>query len=406
MNLLHLFGLVLKYKLPFIDKNACSKEIKQMFSNGGSVWQKFAQTLSLNGELIGEELATDLKTLCYQCPEHDHDYSARIIRDAFGDNYDTKRMEIVGSGTISQVYKTRIRQSGRMVAIKVMHPNVKKEISDACNYYKEVKTSLLFPGRFVTICDLFFQDLKKQLEMNREFKNGKRYKQMMQPNPDGNYIVVVPEMIDVSKKCLVMSYEESILAANVVALHLDKHIMMKMCEVIFFTIFSNIISGFVHLDLHAGNFGIQNHESRENMKIVIYDFGQMANVSNVKKDIRIKIATSELLKNKYDLITSFLGNKIATDFLKTIDADMYFDDAILKMAHYIMMNNVKIDDGINDIMVSMAKTKYTADLACILTEMDGMEEYTFQNTIRLGYAKYIQEYHPYDEFKELALQFE
>jgi predicted unusual protein kinase regulating ubiquinone biosynthesis (AarF/ABC1/UbiB family) len=169
MNLLHLFGLLIKYKLPFINRNDCSKEIKQMFSDGGSVWQKFAQTLSLNGELIGEELAADLKTMCYQCPEHNHAYSARIIKDAFGDKYDTKHMEIIGSGTISQVYKTRIVDTGKFVAIKVMHPNVKKEISEACNYYKEVKTSAIFPTRFATLCDLFFQDLKQQLEMSREF---------------------------------------------------------------------------------------------------------------------------------------------------------------------------------------------------------------------------------------------
>ena len=174
MNLLHVFGCIIKYNLPFVDKNACSREIKQLFSGGGSVWQKFAQTLSLNGELIGEELASELKTMCYNCPEHDHVYSARIIKDAFGDKYDTKHMETIGSGTISQVYKTCIIQTGERVAIKVMHPNVKKEISEACNYYKTVKTSVLFPSRFITLCDLFFQDLKEQLEMNREFKNGKR----------------------------------------------------------------------------------------------------------------------------------------------------------------------------------------------------------------------------------------
>jgi len=394
---------MIKYKMPFVDKHACSKEIKQIFCDGGSVWQKFAQTLSLASELIGEELADDLKTMCYQCPEHDHVYSVRIIKDAFGDKYDTKCMEIVGSGTISQVYKTTAKETGQLVAIKVMHPNVKKEISEACNCYKEAKLSILFPNVFVTICDMFFQNIKEQLEMNREFKNGKRYKKMMQPNLYGNYIAVIPEMIEVSKKCIIMSYEESTLAANVLSSDIDKHLIMKMCISINCIIAANIISGFVHLDLHAGNYGIQNPKSLTDMRIVIYDFGQMADVTNVNKQVRFKLAISAMIKNKNDYVSSALGALEAKIFLKTIDPNACFEDVIRKLIRHIIHNKNKIDVGISQILTTQGKAKYKSVLIKEVMKRDMMEQYNFDVIMQSGLTQYLKTHYPYDELNELHL---
>lgn len=46
--------------------------------------------------------------------------------------------------------------------------------------------------------------------------------------------------------------------------------------------------GFIHGDMHYGNFGIQNMNSYEDMKIVIYDFGLMVDVRNVLQENEIK----------------------------------------------------------------------------------------------------------------------
>ena len=104
MELLRLFSLLVKYNFPFTNKDQCLSDIQEWFMQSGSVWQKFAQLLSQCEDIIGKELADALCKLCFDCPVHDDIYSARIIRDAFGEKYDTKTMAIIGSGTISQVY--------------------------------------------------------------------------------------------------------------------------------------------------------------------------------------------------------------------------------------------------------------------------------------------------------------
>ena len=80
MNLLYVFSAIVKYNLPFTNKEACISEIKQHFINGGGVWQKFAQTLSGQGEIIGHDLAKELESMCFDCPAHSDIYSARIIQ--------------------------------------------------------------------------------------------------------------------------------------------------------------------------------------------------------------------------------------------------------------------------------------------------------------------------------------
>jgi predicted unusual protein kinase regulating ubiquinone biosynthesis (AarF/ABC1/UbiB family) len=273
MDLLKLFTLLLKYNMPFVNRESCIEELNNIFSTNGAVWQKFAQFISQFGDIIGEDLAKSLGQLCFECPEHDYAYSARIIKDAFGDAYETKNMKMTGSGTISQVYITTERANGRIVAIKVMHPNVKKEIKEACDAYNNAKTSMFFPKRFSTICAIFFDGLKDQLDMKREFKHGKKMREWLQPPGRTNNKFIVPEMLNISKKCLVMSYEESLLAAKIDADEFEyKEVLNTSSSMIANIIMAMILNGHVHCDLHIGNWGIRNYESLDTFQIVLYDF--------------------------------------------------------------------------------------------------------------------------------------
>lgn len=46
--------------------------------------------------------------MLFTCPIHDHEYSKQIIKESFGNKYDTNKIHkdsLIGSGTIAQVYK-------------------------------------------------------------------------------------------------------------------------------------------------------------------------------------------------------------------------------------------------------------------------------------------------------------
>jgi hypothetical protein len=50
------------------DKTSSIQHIKRMLDESGAVWQKFAQMLSSNEELIGNELAVALQSMLTKCP--------------------------------------------------------------------------------------------------------------------------------------------------------------------------------------------------------------------------------------------------------------------------------------------------------------------------------------------------
>ena len=88
-------------------------------------------------------------------------------------------------------------------------------------------------------------------------------------------------MKDFSDRCIVMSYETSEPILLEKRHNFDKLVLYKACLALTFFQLVCVQHGFIHGDMHYGNFGIQNSYSYENMKIVIYDFGLMVDVRRI-----------------------------------------------------------------------------------------------------------------------------
>lgn len=391
MELLTLFSLLVKYNAPFINKEQCVSDIQQWFMRSGSVWQKFAQVLSQCEDIVGKDLADALSKICFECPAHDHNYSARIIRDAFGEKYETKKMTIVGSGTISQVYKVYDKSSDKFVAIKVMHPNVKREIKEACDAYNKIKHSQLMPYSLTILGKLFCARLKEQLLMNKEFKNGKLFKKSLQPTNNRNCLFVIPEMIEYSKKCLVTSYEESNLLAN----HdFEPIILYKICDSIRFLNAKMTVCGFMHSDLHKGNIGFRKHDC----KIILYDYGDCADITQIDRRIRIQIAKFFLYKDA-DKIALHTVIKESYDVLAPI-LNKSFSHNMRVLTSTVFTSDVAVSNDVLKLFMSWSKTKSIGEAMIELRNkynLDYRESSLTENRIK----QYIDEYLPYQEFDSL-----
>jgi len=397
MELLTLFSLLVKYNLPFINKEHCVSDIQQWFRDGGSVWQKFAQVLSQYEEVVGKELADALGKMCFDCPAHDDVYSARIIKDAFGSKYDTKTMKMIGSGTISQVYKVYDKTRDKFVAIKVMHPNVKREIRDACDAYNRIKQTHLLPRRLIFACTLFFSGLREQLLMNKEFKNGKMMKQLLQPIKTADYLFIVPEMIEYSKKCLVMDYEESRLFAKLDVTEnlseLQQRILYKAFNATKHILITMAYNGFIHADLHCGNIGIQNPESYENMKLVIYDFGQCVNLT--KFTSRTAHVDAFIYQRSLALMKCIFNEEYHHAIMPYLTNEFY--DNIKYMISYVSHNDTIVDHSSIDFLIALGKNKKTGYAFILLCDV-----YKYESDMPFlmdhGIQKYLDKYLPYPDF--------
>lgn len=400
MNLLYLFSSLVKYNLPFTNKSACISEIKQHFIDGGGVWQKFAQTLSGQGNIIGEELAKELQTMCFDCPAHDDVYSARIIRDAFGDKYNIKQMKMIGSGTISQVYKVHVAgTTDEYVAIKVMHPNIKKEIRKAVDMYKMCRDSHLFPKQLRVVTQMFFDGLIEQLNMNREVKNGRLFKQLLQQQDNkgcGEYKFIIPDMIACSKKCLVMSYVESKLCVDLS--EYDDDALFHIGECVGFLVYTSVVTGIVHMDLHMGNIGVCGN------KLVIYDFGQVKDIRKIDKSTREQIVINRINQNMTNFIRCFpMDKKVSQKVISHACEGKTSYQQVERCTKMLFLNNIELPENYRAILTSWFKPINFAHIHKKLVKK--YPQYSNDYLYRNGIRHHIQTVFPYDEFKELALLF-
>ena len=283
MNLPKLLSLIAGYKLIPFDtvRKRTMAEINSMLDEAGSVWQKFAQSLSLMEFMLGRDICKELEGLYCDCTPHSHEYSKTAIAADFGDKYDIDSMQYVASGSVAQTYRIIRKSDKTEVCCKVMHPDADDLIMSACDIYESVKDSYFFPASLGPFCKLFFKSLKTQVNMHLEYDTGLKYWHMLQKNniynPDGSPSIVTPKMMECSGRCIVMEYMpgESVMLSNYETF-VERYGAISMTRFTSITsLYLNVINignGLLHIDMHPGNIGIAKHG--ENVNVIVYDMGQ------------------------------------------------------------------------------------------------------------------------------------
>jgi len=405
MNILLLFIKIIQYKLSF-DKKSCIKEIKNILLESGPIWQKFSQVLSYQEELIGHDLAIELQQMLFSCPQHCHLYSKQIVKESFGNKYDINKIHqnsLIGSGTIAQVYKLDEN------VIKILHPNIKEEVNNAKLNYLSIRNSFLFPSNLKVFCDWFFDGLVEQINMEKEFNSCITMKDIFNINLQDNLtnIFIFPEMKEFSNNCIVMSYEQSEPILLEIREKFDKLVLYKACLALTFFQLACVQNGFVHGDMHYGNFGIRNSSSYQDMKIVIYDFGLMVDVRSMEQNKLNNITYSLSYKN-IDNITKLMMENVEYSQKHIINIKKSFtynkfEDDFVKLLLYISFHNIEMNKDILVIMLSCEKCKIFNNIIRELMLLSEMKDKIHLNDIacKQTLKTIFKDYLNYNEFVSL-----
>jgi predicted unusual protein kinase regulating ubiquinone biosynthesis (AarF/ABC1/UbiB family) len=403
MNLFWFLTSVIQYNLSW-NKRTSVQQMKQMLASSGAVWQKFTQMLSGHEELIGKDLANEFQSLYFDCPAHTDEYSREVIRRMFGDKYDLVDMKMIGSGTIAQVYKV-----GDDKCIKVRHPNVVREVMDAVDIYDGVKNMFFMPISLKSVCDNFFEGLIEQLDFHREFENGTTFKQLMHGDTDGtNNLFIIPNMLDTSDECLVMEYEPSECIATSLD-NIDKHVLLRFTNGLTTLSFINILHGFIHADIHLGNYGIRNPDTPETMRIVIYDFGHMYDVRDLSFETRCGIVMSFVIYDIHLFIDMFTKTDATyrDKYIHLVSGSdetgnvSQFQSCITKIATYSIINKIQVYMGY--LYILLHAEKYTANNQIIYELIqDEQYHYMYDDLRKSNNKYYYDKYYPFDDIQILT----
>lgn len=255
--------------------------VKQKIMNCGCIGIKFSQWII--SKLKGldnnkyDYIIKKFDDIFDNCNYHDLSYTKQIfeydLKRKFDNIIDNNNLELIGSGSIGQVYKTRFKKINNNnleneIVIKVRHP-----YTDYITFYQMILIYCLiliqkidyFKNKYYLHFNLneFINNINKQIDFNIEAFNcieiGKKYK-------DNEY-VVIPKVHNFSKNILILSHEYGIDIDEITEYQKCKVALNMLC----FIYNMALVDNFMHGDLHIKNWKVRKY--KKTYQLVIYDFG-------------------------------------------------------------------------------------------------------------------------------------
>ncbi|PIN25287.1 putative unusual protein kinase [Handroanthus impetiginosus] len=326
-------------------------ELRKILVQLGPAYIKIAQAISSRPDLIPPSYLDELSLLQDRISPFSTDVAFKTIEQEFGLPIDALFSEIssepVAAASLGQVYKARLRSSGKVVAVKVQRPGVRAAISLDILILRYLAGIIRRAGKFNTdlqsVVDEWASSLFREMDYRREADNGVKFRLLYGSIQD----VVVPEMYveQTTRKVLTMQWLEGQKLTEVKDLY--------MIEVGVYCSFNQLLEfGFYHADPHPGNL-LRTYDG----KLAYLDFGMMGEFKQELRDGFIE-ACLHLVNRDYDA----LAKDFVTLGLLPPTADK---DAVTKALTGVFRNavskgvqNISFGDLLGNLGTTMYKFKF------------------------------------------------
>jgi len=250
--------------------------LKELVFKCGCIGIKFTQwyisRINTHTDKISKIITDYFDDIFDNCPTHSLDETRQLFFKSFGiymdDIIDMDTIELIGSGSIGQVYKAKFKKGDKIIAIKVKHPNVDNEISminPIIYTLSKLQNINYFRNRYKLYCnfDEFLKNLKLQINFINEAFNCIRFKNLFVDNP----LIYVPTIYYFTQDILISEYVDGDDYYN-----LSDYGKLKTAYNLFcFAQESILINNFIHGDLHKKNWKVKLVDNK--YQLVLYDFG-------------------------------------------------------------------------------------------------------------------------------------
>eukprot|EP00727_Mastigamoeba_balamuthi_P001952 m51a1_g11754 hypothetical protein (580) ;mRNA; f:199862-201652 len=231
----------------------------------GPVWVKLAQWLATRPDFVPEAACRRLARMQAQCGAHSYGETERALRESLGRTADelftTLARRPVASGAVAQVHRAVLRGSGRVVAVKVLHPLAGDRVRADLRLIGYASSVLgVAPWlRWASLQDAgdeFCACMRSHLDLRREARNLRTFRRNFRGWRSVKFPVPIRGLV--SKSVLVESFEEGELLSRVVGQQpkdaaterLRKDIARVGLSAFLKMVFSD---NFIHMDIHPGN---------------------------------------------------------------------------------------------------------------------------------------------------------
>ena len=390
-NLLNIFRLISHIGLFYIHKKYSGNYNTYILNNiiyniniNGYIFIKFTQWMTSRLLILSncEEERRVLKILenIYDnCHSHSILDTINIYKNDFNENifknYDI--IEMVGSGSIGQVYKCRDLNTNELVAIKIKHTGIEYKYLISYSVIKLIIFIFwVFPNINYRILPInlseFIFQLNNQLNFNNEVINCNRMYDLFKKNEN----VIIPKVIKHSNNIIVMTYEDGVGYEQ-----LEINDIKKKKIALYFTLLIYKMSysyGFIHGDLHKGNWKIKYSSDTGSFKIIYYDFGYVFCINKIRLN-------NDLIESIRYNLTGNITNIILQNSISKNNLDDKYDEINAMIMKYIPPAGAITTQKFTRMALLISqkyKLKYSTEMINILLILIQTEELCLSNNIK------------------------
>ncbi|MYM55454.1 2-polyprenylphenol 6-hydroxylase [Thalassovita mangrovi] len=258
----------------------------------GPAYIKFGQILSTRPDVVGEEMAQHLRVLQDKLPAFSVEAAKKAVEAELGlpvDELFSEFSEPVAAASIAQVHRARLRDTGELVAVKVLRPGIEKAFHKDVDafYFAADMIELLSPAsrrlRPRDVIEHFEGVVKGELDLRLESASASEFAANT-ADDEGFQLPQVKWHLS-GRRVMTMGWADGAPLGDNDALDAAGHDRRVLGERVLQLFLRHALrDGFFHADMHQGNLKVA-----ANGDIIAYDFGIMGYIDEYTRRVYAEI---------------------------------------------------------------------------------------------------------------------
>ena len=298
----------------------------------GPAFVKLGQILCTRPDLVGIEMAEDLKKLRDNTPTTPFDQMKEVIEGTLGRPLDEMYSEFdekpLGSASIGQVYKATLKETGENVAVKVQKPGIYDVIVADVKIMEDIAIK---SDKYITKTRTFnlpamVKEFKRSIFKELDYMEEVMNMQKVTHNFEHEDYIKIPKVYSdyCSDKVITMELIDGIEVTELFDNEIEGIDNKTIANYGVRSYFKQVIlDGFFHADPHPGNMFIT-----KDGKVCYIDFGMMGILSEEFRGDLARLIILLLEGNSNNLIKQLIHMKVITPEHDTEDLRMDIEDLL------------------------------------------------------------------------------
>jgi ubiquinone biosynthesis protein len=258
----------------------------------GPAYIKFGQILSTRPDVVGEELANQLRVLQDKLPPFDTDIAKRMVAAELESPLEelfSEFSEPVAAASIAQVHRARLRETGQDMAVKVLRPNIERAFQRDIDAFYLIAWGVetLSPAsrrlRPHDVVEHFEGVVMKELDLRIESSAAGEF--ASNTEADEGFTVPAVNWFLTSRRVMTLAWAEGVSLGDNAAIDAGGHDRTALAERVLQMFLRHALrDGYFHADMHQGNLKVN-----AGGEIVAMDFGIMGRLDEYTRRVYAEI---------------------------------------------------------------------------------------------------------------------